>query len=225
MSHSSWKTVAICIAAASVGITACATPQTPAADNGPTPAGGQTTTSEMTESSPPAHTEADSGHAVVSSAVTETAAIPTISASDRSMMADYGDTVKPISAQDDATRKLVHVTAQAAQETALHTHGFLSGSHVESVTLARLTDSKYGPQATTTDAASGTAQIEVVPIIKNRLVWLVIFSHFAMPAFGPGPDGTTARQPDNTTPNGRMWIAVDAVTGDALLGSSIQNGD
>jgi hypothetical protein len=141
-------------------------------------------------------------------------------------MAQDGDTVIPVAVGDVATRSKVHARVDTAVRDLKQGFSFLSESNLESVTLAWLTDANYGPGAqtptsnTTPNASAGA----VVPIVKNRLVWLLVFSHFSMPVFGPYHGPTITTSPIQDGGKGRMWVAVDAVTGRMLIARSIDSG-
>jgi hypothetical protein len=156
--------------------------------------------------------------------------VPTISPADLADMANFGDTVEQVDIADSAVMDKVHVSAKDAVAAATGDLGFLSKGSLESVTLAYFTDATYGipNDADPSGEGNGKSSGGVTPLIAHRLVWLVIVSDFPMAiGGGPGPDGSSDDPPPMTVPadENRMWVAVDASSGKALLASSIVHGD
>jgi hypothetical protein len=148
--------------------------------------------------------------------------IPTISPADLAAMASYGDIVVPVKATESATLSKVRVEKQDAVNAATGGRPTGGGRHVESVTLAFLTDATYGipVRATTSVSDPGGPASSIDPIIKNRLVWLVIVSQpFTVELGGPCCDRTLGAHASSGGTS-RMWTAVDAITGKFLIAST-----
>jgi len=94
---------------------------------------------------------------------------------------------------------------------------FLATGTASSLTLVYLTDDKFGR-----DEPLGTGGAPVfVRGISNRLVWLAIFDGVSPPRFGKIiPSGATYSEPPSTGV-ARIWVAIDARTGQVLGGRTI----
>lgn len=138
-----------------------------------------------------------------------------ISDSDLSLMTAYGDHVTVVPSSDASVRTEVKVDEQTALNAISPYFSFLHSSRVASATLVTLTDSKYGAVA----GNPATSRASTQPVIQNRLVWLFVFDNFNMPEMGPIRSALPSAGPALAS---RMWVAVDAATGDVLGGRSIQ---
>lgn len=106
------------------------------------------------------------------------------------------------------------VSSADAVKTAAAAIGFVNTGRATGVQLGTMTDPNYGEA----ERAGPNQESDVTPIVKDRLVWVVQFEDFAVVEFGPPP--APGAKPDNSKPgNGIMWVAVDAETGEFLLGT------
>jgi len=91
---------------------------------------------------------------------------------------------------------------------------FLDDGDVRGVQLAELTDDNYGEQL----EQDQTKPSRIKPKLDRALVWMVEYSGFVPFVSSPmSHDGISTRLIEPQA-NGRMLVAVDAVTGEAVWG-------
>lgn len=137
-----------------------------------------------------------------------------ISTDDIATMRRNGDTIDPIGLSALPTAP---IPAQDALNAVPQAFNFLGQASVHSATLVELTDAKAG--VVETGGAGVSSKIR--PIISGRPVWLFVFENFSMPIYGPlTEEGSGVPLEANRS---RMWVAVDAITGQVLIARSLSS--
>lgn len=135
-------------------------------------------------------------------AVASPSTVPGLSADDLTAITASGTTIDLLSSPG-----LSVVPEDSAIDYARDSFGFLSASNTAASGLARITVGTYGDELDSNPS-------HVAPLIHNRVVWIVVFSHFTMPHFGASDEMPSEQG------SSRMWVAVDAITGEVLGGES-----
>lgn len=142
---------------------------------------------------------------------TDTQAVPTISAADKSTLAQGGDLITAVPPGSVSNA----LSASAATEYGQHSFNFLAGSPMDSMTLVRLTD-ENSLQTDPSEPRIGNTAVD----LNNRLVWLFVFDKAAVPVFGDLNAGSSGSNAPRYSVS-KFWVAVDASTGEMLVAGSL----